>query len=170
MNETNHFFFSDTEMIGLHRVFCIDTLFFGDGNGKSIDMQMYCKGFMNFSQSRYEIVECQSHGLLQPAGMFDNVLCDIWSNIKSMTSVWLGGFFQAMLSLNLFFSCQKVKLNMNSLSCHLNWEENQNKGLSTQIENVEAKSNNSGHFLACTWRTAAALCPRINCPDLLITY
>lgn len=64
-------------MIGLHRVFCIDTLFFGDSNGKSIDMQMYCKGFMNFSHSRYKIVECQSHELLQPAGMFDNVLCDI---------------------------------------------------------------------------------------------
>lgn len=85
------------KMTGLHRSFRSSSVLMHHYTletavAESIDMQMYCKRFMNFSYSRYEIVECQSHGLLQPAGMFDNVLCDIRSNTKSMTSVGLRVF------------------------------------------------------------------------------
>lgn len=133
---------------------------------------MLCKGFMNFSQNRYKIIECQSHGLLQPAGMFDNVLCDIWGNTKSMTSLWLGVFFfpgYTQPQFIPFLPKGEVEYKLIKL-CLLNWEGNQYKRFSTQIEDVEAKKHLQWPFLEYTWETTAAFCSRINFLDLFITY
>lgn len=95
-------------MTGLHRGFRSSSVLMQHYTleiavAESIDRQMYCKRFMNFSHSRYEIVECQSHGLLPPSGMSDNVLCDIQGNTKSMTSVWLGVFFSGYTQPQVIF-------------------------------------------------------------------
>ena len=156
-------------MTGLHRGFCIDaTLYFGDSHGTSVGVQMHCRGLMNSSHGRYKIVDCPSPGLLQPAGVFGNVLRGIWSNTKSMTSACLGFFLPGYTQPEFILSLPKGEAEYELISANYAEEETSKKDWAHVLK-CWGEQQLQWAFLECTW-TAAASCVGIHCPDWLTIY